>query len=256
MRRGFDGSTLNGIMSLGCDGPSLVRTSSNGTRQPRCTRVATSPATNSRNSFGTRLGNFSTGKVTGLNGCSTESPLAPGTRNSYTLTPSLTHVRMVVRSGWSFNNTSLQNGNSRDNPPGAKSSPILTGTSHGAVHAAPSHSERMESHETALSADLGRNVAAAHSACGDGNTGLSGKCSLTFPPCAVTRLRHAVPSTYVHGLIVMRRVTGEQKQKQKKKITVPYRTQAPKPNTVQCSTVPCRTVHKLSEEHDNRKGLA
>ena len=242
MRRGFDGSTLNGIMSLGCDGPSLVRTSSNGTRQPRCTRVATSPATNSRNSFGTRLGNFSPGKVTGLNGCSTESPLAPGTRNSYTLTPSLTHVRMVVRSGWSFNNTSLQNGNSRDNPPGTKSSPILTGTSHGAVHAAPSHSERMESHETALSADLGRNVAAAHSACGDGNTGLSGKCSLTFLPCSVTRLRHAVPSTYVHGLIVMRRVTGEQQQKKKKKKKNPCRTVHRRPNKIQYNTVPYRAV--------------
>ena len=241
MRRGFDGSTLNGIMSLGCDGPSLVRTSSNGTRQPRCTRVVTSPATNSRNSFGTRLGNFSPGKVTGLNGCSTESPLAPGTRNSYTLTPSLTHVRMVVRSGWSFNNTSLQNGNSCDNPPGTKSSPILTGTSHGAVHAAPSHSERMESHETALSADLGRNVAAAHSACGDGNTGLSGKCSLTFPPCAVTRLRHAVPSTYVHGLIVMRRLTGEQKIKIKNYRAVPYTGAQTKYSTMQYRTVPYST---------------
>ena len=195
MRRGFDGYKLSGMTSLGRDGPSLVRTSSNGTKQPRRTRVATFPATHSRNSSRTQLGNFSPGKTTGLNGCSTESPLAPDTRNSYTLTPSLINVRMVIRSGWSINNTYLQNGNSRESPPGAKSSPTLTGTSHGAVHAAPSLSERME-HETALSADRGRNVAAAHSASGDDRTGLAGKDSLTFSHCTLRRLRHAVPSTF------------------------------------------------------------
>ena len=135
-------------------------------------------------------------ETTGLNGCSTQSPLAPGTRNSYTLTPSLTHVRMVVRSGWSINNTFLKNGNSRESPPGEESSPTLTGTSHGAIHAAPSHSERMESHETASSADRGRKVAAAHSASGDGSTRLTWKDSLTFSHCARRRLRHPVRSTY------------------------------------------------------------
>ena len=134
MKRGVDGSTLNGMMSLGRDGPSLVRTSSNGTRQPRRTSVAASPATNSRNSSGTRLGNFSSGKTTGLNGFSTDTLLAPGNRNAYTLTPSFTHVRIVVRSGWSISNTSLQNGNSRESPPGAKLFPAPTGTSHGTVN--------------------------------------------------------------------------------------------------------------------------
>ena len=218
--------------------------------------VATSPATNSRNSFGTRLGNFSPVKTAGLNGCSTESPLAPGTRNSYTLTPSLIHVRMVVRSGWSFNNTSLQNGNSSDSPPGAESSPTLTGTSHGAVHATPFHSERTESHETASRADLGRNVAAAHSASGDGSTGLTGKCSLTFPHCAVKRLRHGLPFTYARGLIVMRRVTDEHEHK-KRCSTVPCRTvQTSKKKQVQYSTVKQeQKTNKMSNEHDNREGL-
>ena len=83
MRRGFDGSTLSGMMTFGRDGPSLVRNSLNRTRLPRLTRVATSPVTNSRNPFGTWLGISSPGETTGVNGCSIETPLASGNRNLF-----------------------------------------------------------------------------------------------------------------------------------------------------------------------------
>ena len=77
-------------------------------------------------------------------------------------------------------NASLQNGNVLESPPDRKSYPTLTGTSHGAVHVALSHSEQRESHDAASSADRGQKAVATHLASGDGSTGLAGKDSLTL----------------------------------------------------------------------------